>query len=66
MKFTIDRFEVDYAVVELDDKTMVEIPKILVPRDAKESDVLEIRINVEETEKRKNEINDLMDELFEY
>lgn len=65
MKFVIDRFEGDYAIVELDDKTIAEIPRILIPKEAKEGDVLEIRVDVEETKKRKNEINNLMDELFE-
>ncbi|WFD08721.1 DUF3006 domain-containing protein [Tepidibacter hydrothermalis] len=65
LKFVIDRFEGDYTVVELDNKTIAEIPKILIPKDAKEGDVLEIRVDVEETEKRKNEINNLMDDLFE-
>ncbi len=63
MQVTIDRFEGEYAVVELENKTTVKMPKVLVPG-AKESDVVEIRILTQETTARKDEIEDLMDEVF--
>jgi len=65
MQITIDRFEENYAVVELENKKMVEIPLEIVPSGAKEGSVLEIIINHEETKKRKEEAEDLMDELWE-
>lgn len=40
LKFTINRFERDYVIVELDDKTIVEVPNILIPKRSKEGDVL--------------------------
>ena len=65
MKIIIDRLESGFAVVELADKTMVNMPKILLPKGAKEGDVLEILIATEETSKRKKVIDQLMDEVFE-
>jgi len=70
LKGAIDRFEGDYAVVELEDGKMKDIKRSLLPDDAKEGDVLiinekGIKIDKEETHKRKGEINSLMDKLFE-
>ncbi|MDK2821473.1 MAG: hypothetical protein PWP31_1438 [Clostridia bacterium] len=66
----IDRFEGEHAVVELEDGKMKDIKKSLLPDNAKEGDVLiinekGIKIDKEETHKRKEEIKSLMDELFE-
>lgn len=70
MKGVIDRFEGDYAVVELEDGKMKDIKRSLLPDGAKEGDVLiinekGIKIDKEETHRRKGKINNLMDELFE-
>lgn len=64
MKVIIDRFEGEYAVVELDVGKFVDMPKELVP-DAHEGDVIEIIIDTEETKKRKKHISELMNDLFE-
>ncbi|MDD6489259.1 MAG: DUF3006 domain-containing protein [Clostridia bacterium] len=64
MRVIIDRFEGEYAVVETDDGNFVNLPKILVP-DAHEGDVVDIIINREETEKRSENIQNLMNDLFE-
>jgi Ran GTPase-activating protein (RanGAP) involved in mRNA processing and transport len=65
----IDRFEGCFAVVELDNKEMVNIEKRRLPEDAKEGDVLnieeEITINYKETENRKKEIEEMVEGLFE-
>lgn len=65
----IDRFEGCFAVVELDNKEMVNIEKRRLPEDAKEGDVIdieeEITINYKETEKRKKEIEEMVEGLFE-
>ena len=50
LKVIIDRFEGDYAVVETEDKIMVNLPKSLIPG-AKEGDVISISIDEEETKK---------------
>ncbi|MBQ4516348.1 MAG: DUF3006 domain-containing protein [Clostridia bacterium] len=64
MKLIIDRFEKDYAVVEMPDGKMVNIPKILLS-DAKEGDVVEIKVNKNETQKLKDEISKLMESVWE-
>lgn len=63
MKVIIDRFEGDYAIVELPDETFVDVPRVLFP-DAKEGDVIDIIVDKDETEKRKKHIADLMSKLF--
>lgn len=55
LKIIIDRFEGDFAVVELDDKGLINMPIELVPEGAKEGDVIEIQINHEETRLIKEE-----------
>ena len=63
MRVIVDRFEGDYAKVELDEGVFYDIPKLLVP-DAKEGDVIDIIVNYEGTEKLKSEVNNLIDDLF--
>lgn len=63
MRVIVDRFEGDYAKVELDEGVFYDIPKVLVP-DAKEGDVIDIIVNYEETEKLKSEVNNLINDLF--
>ena len=64
MRVIVDRFEGDYAKVELEEGKFYDIPKALLD-DAKEGDVIDIIVNQEETEKLKKEVNDLMSELFQ-
>lgn len=64
MRVIIDRFEGDFAVVELSDGKFVNLPKVLVDG-AQEGDVIDISINKRETEKRKSDTLDLMSHLFE-
>ncbi len=64
VKFIIDRFEGDYALVELENKEMADMPKILLPPDAKEGDLINITIDKEETEIRRKRIQDKFDNLF--
>lgn len=65
----IDRFEGNFAVVEVENKEMVNIEIIRLPREVKEGDVLnigeEITIDYEETERRKKEIEKMVEDLFE-
>ena len=62
MKVIIDRFEGDYAVVELDEGKFLNMPKELVPF-AKEGDVIKITVDQDETKKRSEHITDLMANL---
>jgi len=41
------------------------MPRELVPKGAKEGDVINIEINIEETNKRKKRIKKLINNLFE-
>lgn len=63
MKVIIDRFEGEYAVVELPDMSFLNVPKKLFP-DAKESDVIDISVDKGKTEQRREKIKGLMAELF--
>ena len=64
--FIIDRFEGDWAVIEMG-KTIFSIPRSLLPEEARVGDVLIIEIHVDEkaTEERRTRVNRLMDKLFE-
>ena len=63
MKVIIDRFEERFAIVELEDRSIIDISRQLSPHGAKEGDVIEIRIDREETERRRKKARDLMDRL---
>lgn len=69
LKGIIDRFEQDIAVVEIDGVTQ-DFQKRFFPAAAKPGDFVEINGNQvtilhEETEQRRKEIEELMDELWE-
>lgn len=63
MEIIIDRFEGEYAVVEITKGKMVNMPKVLVP-DAKEGDVIKIIVDKEATKKRQEHVKDLVNDLF--
>lgn len=65
LKIIIDRFEADFAVVEMSDRKMVNMPRVLLPETAKEGDVIEISINNSDTQTKKKEIRSLMENVFE-
>ncbi|KIL35185.1 pyruvate kinase [Cohnella kolymensis] len=65
----IDRFEEEIVVIEIGGVTR-DYPRSSLPKGAKSGDAViieqdRIRIDNKETSKRKKEIQDLMDELFE-
>ncbi|AST56624.1 DUF3006 domain-containing protein [Thermoanaerobacterium thermosaccharolyticum] len=64
-KCIIDRFEGDYAVIEYGRITF-NLPRSLLPKEAKEGDILtfDIHIDKEETKMRSQRIKKLADELF--
>lgn len=64
MKVIIDRFEGEYAVVEIDVGKFADLPRVLIP-DAKQGDVINITVDKEDTAKRKEVILDLMNQVFE-
>ncbi|MCB2300620.1 DUF3006 domain-containing protein [Clostridium tagluense] len=69
MKGIIDRFEGNYAVVELQGGKTINIDKRKLPIEAQEGTVIEISesitINNEETLKRKKEIEKLTEGLWD-
>ncbi|MGN1112785.1 MAG: DUF3006 domain-containing protein [Acutalibacteraceae bacterium] len=64
MKVIIDRFEGDFAVVEIDEGSFSKLPKALVPKGAKEGSVISITAEESDTEARCEETDGLMDKLF--
>lgn len=63
MKVIIDRFEGEFAIVEIEEGKFTSLPKIVIPN-AQEGDVIEIKIDEKETKHRKEKIKNLMDDLF--
>lgn len=61
----IDRFEGDWAILELPDKTTFNFPRSFLPKGAKEGDVLkfDISIDKEATKERREHMKNLLDEL---
>jgi hypothetical protein len=64
MKYTIDRFEGNYAVVEFENGKCVDIPRVAIPTEAKEGDIIIASVDKVETAKRRNEIRKMEDNLF--
>jgi len=64
MRVTIDRFEGNFAVVELDNKETVNMPKVLVPKGAKEGDIIDITINEAITRERRQKMESKMKDLW--
>lgn len=65
----IDRFEGNYAVLEMEDGTMADIKRNMIQGKAKEGDVLcliegRFIIDREETLRRKKEIKEISDGLW--
>ena len=65
MKITIDRIEKNFAVVEVSASKLERLPIGLLPKGAKEGDVLSIEIDNKETGKREKVIGNLLNELWE-
>jgi hypothetical protein len=69
-KLIIDRFEGAYAICEVDDKSMVKIPKYRLPLDCKEGDCLILDSNEmvqkdnEATDHRNKHIKEKLNRLF--
>ncbi len=64
MKFVIDRFEGQWAIIEGEDKEMYSISAAAI-KGFKEGDTLVISKDTGESEKRAESIKNLADELFE-
>lgn len=69
MRYIIDRFEGDTAVLEGENKEFLNVPKSILPENSNESDCLVFEdgkyiIDEVTTKELKEEISNLMDELF--
>ncbi len=64
MRFTIDRFEEEFAIVELENGEIIEILRAILPQEAKEGDIISITIEKSETEERNKRIQGKFDRLF--
>jgi len=64
MKVTIDRFEGEFAVVEMQNGEFANMPKLLLPPGSKEGDIISIELEQDDTETRRAEIERKMDKLF--
>ena len=64
MRIVIDRIEENFAVAELPDGSMKNLPLEFVP-DCKEGDVVYITIDEEETKKIKEDVRIRLDSLFD-
>ena len=64
MKFIIDRFEGEFAIVELENKEMIDVSIKLLPSEVKEGDTINITIDTIETENRRERIQNKFDSLF--
>ena len=70
-KGIIDRFEEDWAVVEMEDGEFADIPTDTLPSNAEEGSVIyidkdgKVLLSVQETQDRRDKVKNLMDKLFE-
>ncbi len=64
MRVILDRYEGNYAVVEIESGEFVNMPRVLA-MNAEEGDIIELRILEKETKERKAYIQNLADQLFE-
>lgn len=70
MQLIIDRFEGNFAVCEDENKNIVNIKKEVIPKDAKEGDILVLKenkyiVDYIKTENRKKYIESLTKDLWE-
>ena len=63
MKVIVDRIIDDKLVLEIEQGKVITVPKELIPT-ASEGDVINITVDKEETEIRREKIKNLMDNLF--
>ncbi|MER2081720.1 MAG: DUF3006 domain-containing protein [Ruminococcus sp.] len=69
-KFIVDRIEGDKAVLECENGTFVEMEVASLPKNLKEGDVIRFKanscfLNADETERRRQKIQRLMEQVFE-
>ncbi len=63
-RWIIDQIKENTAVLETEAGENVTVPAALLPSEAKEGDVILIRVDREGTEQRKEKIRNLMEDLL--
>lgn len=64
MKWIIDRFEGDIAVIECGEACHFDLPRSALPEGAKEGDVIAVEIDADAAEARRKKIATLRKRLF--
>lgn len=64
MQFSIDRFEENFAVVELPDGTFANVPRTILPAEAKEGSVIKLTIDCDEEAARRAKILELTKKVW--
>ena len=64
MRIIIDRFEGKIAVVELEDGSIIDCPKALLPANAKEGSIINITVDENATEEKLQKLTIRMNRLF--
>lgn len=64
MRYTIDRFEENFAVVELEDKKFVNVPREVVPPEAKEGDIIFSTVDNAGTKEQRKKIEEIMKTMW--
>lgn len=64
MKIIVDRFEGNIAVVELEDGSIIDCPKALLPTNAKEGSIINITVDEKATEEKLQKLTSRMNSLF--
>lgn len=66
IRITIDRFEGDFAVCETDDKQMLDIPTVILPKGAREGNIYEVGFTElkQEEKDRQKRINEKINKLW--
>jgi len=63
MKWTIDRFEGEYAVMECNNNHF-NIPKNILPEGIKEGDIINVSVDRAETSDKKENLQNRLNKLF--
>ena len=64
MRIIVDRFEGDFAVVELPSGQMINCPQALLPANAKEGSIINITVDENATNAKLKEVTERMNKLF--
>ena len=64
MKVVIDRFEGNFAVIEMPNKQFINVPRQLMPEGSKEGSVISIEVDIAETEARRERTESLIKNVW--